>query len=146
MDILTYSQLNDREKELVDSAQEALKLSYNPYNSGKLIGAAIRTMNGRLILGGNFANNSSRSNICAERAVIVTANNLKHRDIEELAIIGLCETNPFEEPVTPCGECRQVLSEIPRITGKELIIYCSNQDKSKILRTSISELLPHGYE
>ena len=144
METLSYDELNDKEKELIDAAEQAIDLAYNPYNSNSVFGAAVRTLSDKIVVGGNFGNDSGISNICAERSVILTANNQGNRDIKEIAIIGRSNKN-MEEPVTPCGICRQVLLEITKITKEDLIILCSNADKSKILKKSIHELLPYPY-
>ncbi|MFH1367482.1 MAG: cytidine deaminase [Patescibacteria group bacterium] len=145
MKILSYKNLNKKDKELIDAAQEAIKLGYNPYKSKTLVGAAVRTKSNKIIIGGCFGNASSTFNICAERSAILTANNLGERNIKEIALIGFSKNKPFHKPVTPCGICRQVIFEITKITKKDVIVWCVNQNKSKILKTSITELLPQPY-
>lgn len=145
MENIAYEKLKEEERKLIDSAEKAINLGYNPYNSKTLIGAAVRTKLGNIISGGCFGNDSSTSNICAERSVILTANNLGEREIKEIAIIGHSDESPLNKPITPCGICRQVIFEITKITKEDVIIYCSNGDKSEILKTSIFELLPHPY-
>lgn len=145
MEKIEYNELNEEIKQLIDAAQEGMKLAYPQNGSDKKVGAAIKTKSGDIIIGGAFGNNSSTSNICAESSVISTANNKGFRDIVGIAIIGHSDKKPFLEPITPCGICRQVIQELTLINGHDIKIYCSNQDKSKILVTSIHELLPYSY-
>lgn len=144
MDFLSYKDLSNKEKRLIDAAEKATDNAYSPYK-GILVGGAVLTESGKIIKGSNFGNATTSFNICAERATILTANSLGHRKIIMLAIIGKEKNKPFKKPLTPCGTCRQFLTEITRITGKELIILSSNTDKTKIIRTNISELLPYHY-
>jgi cytidine deaminase len=51
----------------------------------------------------------------------------------------------IKNPVTPCGNCRQVMQEVVNISGRDLIVVCSNSDKTQIITTSLKELLPSPY-
>ena len=143
MQELTYKELSKDEKKLIDSAEGALKTAYSPYVKS-YVAAAVLTNSGKIISGGCFGNSSSGVGICAERAAVVTANSLGERKIKALAVIKKSEEKKAE-PFTPCGVCRQFLLEITQITGKDLVILSSNQDKTKIIKTSIHELLPYPY-
>lgn len=57
--------------------------------------------------------------------------------IKALYIIG-----PENEPISPCGACRQVVFEL----AKDSTIYLSNYDMTKVIETNIKELLPYGFE
>ena len=144
MEFSSYKDLSDKEKKLIDAAEEATDNAYSPYK-GILIGCAVLTDSKKIIKGANFGNATTSFNMCAERAAVLTANSLGHRKIIMLAIIGKEKNKPFKEPLTPCGTCRQFLTEIPKITGKELVILSSNTNKTKIIRTNISELFPYPY-
>ena len=140
----SYSQLTDENKELLDSAEKALENAYNPYGGRIKVAAAVRTTSKDIVTGASYVNLSSPSSICAERAVIITANSLGKREIETMAIIGMKEGGVIN-PVTPCGNCRQVMHEAVSISGKDMTVICSNDDKSKIIITSLNELLPLPY-
>jgi cytidine deaminase len=142
---LSYEQLDAEEKALLDAAEEGLKNSYNPYNSQMLVAAAVRARTGEIIVGSNFANDSSPSNLCAERAAILTANSRGSRALTMMAIIGKKFDRAVINPVTPCGECRQVMFETAKIAGTDIPVLCSNSEKTKIFKTSVNELLPLPY-
>ena len=66
-------------------------------------------------------------------------------NIEIIAIVGGFNEDPKQEPVTPCGRCRQVIYEASQIVGKDIKVYCSNLNLSKIRVTTIEELLPFAF-
>lgn len=141
----TYIQLSLENKELLDAAEKALINAHNPYSSSKIkVAAAVRTISGEIITGASYVNSSSPSSICAERATVITANSLGKKELQTMAVIGIKEGG-IKNPVTPCGNCRQVMQEVVNISGKDLIVVCSNSDKTKIILTSLKELLPLPY-
>ena len=144
MEILTYNDLTQEEKALIDKAEEGLQHAYNPYRK-RLVAAAVRTESGKMFTGASFRNQSANVSMCGERAAVINAHSSGHRDIIELASITSSTQGKIDEPAMPCGICRQFLLEFPIITGKDLIILCSNTDKTKIAKTSLSELFPNAY-
>ena len=123
--------------QLVEKAIEARKLSYSPY-SNFAVGAALLCKDGRVFLGANVENSSYPLCMCAERNAIYNAmmNGYKKADFVALAI-----TADTDEPCSPCGACRQVISELFPKEGK---VYLSNL-KGAIKETNIEELLPFAF-
>ncbi len=140
-----YQDLNGEEKELLDLAEEALVNAYNPYNNQNKVGSAVRIKTGEIIKGSSIANASSTVNLCAERVAIGTANSRGFRDIIALALIGTDSDGVVEKPVMPCGVCRQFMEEFLTINGGDIEVICSNSAKDKIIKTSLSQLLPLPY-
>ncbi len=125
-------------EELVAKAIEARERSYSPYSKFK-VGAALLTKDGEVYLGTNIENASYPVSMCAERNAIFNAycNGVEYENIEAIAIVA-----DTEEPVSPCGMCRQVLSELfPRDAN----IYLANLD-GMIKITTIDELLPYAFD
>ncbi len=91
--------------ELVAEAWAAREGAYAPY-SGFLVGAAIRTADGRIFRGANVENASYGAAICAERVAATSAVVAGGRDIEAVAV-----TSSSPVPTPPCGICRQFLFE-----------------------------------
>lgn len=93
---------------LCDQAFLASEHSYSPYSHFK-VGACLLLKNGDIILGTNIENAAYGSTMCAERNAIYQAYCKGYRkdDIIALAIVADC--TPL---VSPCGACRQVLSEL----------------------------------
>ena len=123
--------------QLIEKALEARKLSYSPY-SNFAVGAALLCKNGQVFLGSNVENSSYPLCMCAERNAIYNAmmNGYKKEDFVALAIVA-----DTDEPCSPCGACRQVISELFPREGK---IYLSNL-KGNTKETNIEELLPFAF-
>lgn len=124
-------------EELVILAKKETERSYSPY-SNFAVGAALLTKDGHIYLGCNIENAAYGLCMCAERNAIFNAyvNGVKKEEIEAIAIIA-----DTDQPVSPCGSCRQVLSELFPIDGK---IYLANF-KGDIKVTNIEELLPYSF-
>ncbi len=119
--------------ELLNEAFSAMKNSYAPY-SNYHVGAAVLTTDDNVYWGVNVENASYGATNCAERSAIFAAYSHGYRKemIAALAIVSDGVTI-----ATPCGICRQVLSEL--IKG-DTPIYLSN-GKEEII-TNMNELLP----
>ena len=144
MKTLTYDQLTEEEKKLVDTAEKALENAYNPY-SNTTVAATVLSESGDIFPGASYRNHCSNVNMCGERAAVFNANSSGQRKIKALATIPHSKKEKYPEPLAPCGICREFLLEIPRITGKDLIILSSNSDKTKITKMMLSELIPLPY-
>jgi cytidine deaminase len=119
---------------LIEKAKEASQKAYAPYSNYK-VGAALLTKLGKVYTGCNVENSSYGLTNCAERTAVFKAVSEGEMEFEEMVIYADSPNLP-----TPCGACRQVLSEF----GSELkITIISNKEQ---LETSISELLPLGFK
>ncbi len=126
------------EKQLVELALKARENSYSPYSKFK-VGAALVTKSGDVYMGANIENAAYPSCMCAERNALYNAYNhgVKKDDIAALAVIG-----DTEKPITPCGACRQVMSEL---MNNKAPIYMANLS-GDIQTTNMSELLPFAFD
>ena len=126
-----------KQKELLEKAKEARELSYSPY-SHIAVGAALLCKDGRVFKGTNVENSSYPLCMCAERNALYNAmmNGVKKEDMVALALIA-----DTDEPCSPCGACRQVISEI---FPKDAPIYMANM-KGEVQETTIEELLPFAF-
>ena len=95
-------------EELIEIAKEARKLSYSPY-SHFAVGAAVLCKDGSVFVGANVENSSYPLCMCAERNAIYNAmmNGKNTDDFVSFALVA-----DTEDPCSPCGACRQVLSEL----------------------------------
>ncbi len=125
-------------KQLIEEAISARKLSYSPY-SHFAVGAALLCSDGSIYYGANVENASYPLCMCAERNAIYHAlmEGKKKEDFLALAIVADCK-----RPVSPCGACRQVLSELFPLRAP---IYLANLC-GDIQQTTIEELLPYAFE
>jgi cytidine deaminase len=134
-------ELNTEDQELVKVAKEAAKLAYAPY-SKFMVGSAIRLESGRIVHGSNVENAAFPSGICAERTAIAGAvSNFPDDKPVAIAIAAMTFEGFTSEPVSPCGNCRQVIAEEEVRTGKQIRIILSGQNKIRVLE-SIGPLLP----
>ena len=123
--------------ELVKHAEEARKLSYSPY-SRFAVGAALLTKDGKIFYGANIENSSYPLCMCAERNALYNAmmNGYHKEDFLALAL-----TADTDEPCSPCGACRQVISEL---FPEEAPIYMANL-KGDIKETTAKDLIPFAF-
>lgn len=109
---LNYDELSERQRRLVDLAREATHRSYAPYSHFN-VGAAIELDNGEIVTGANQENAAFPSGTCAERSACFYAHaaypDAKFKAIAIAAREG--DGKEIEEPVAPCGACRQALLE-----------------------------------
>ena len=123
--------------QLIIKAKEARSLSYSPY-SHFAVGAALLAKDGQVFVGANIENSSYPLCMCAERNAIYNAmmHGYKKEDFVALAL-----SADTDEPCSPCGACRQVISELLPRTAP---IYMSNL-KGDEKETTIDELLPFAF-
>ena len=127
---------NSNEK-LYEAALAAFHHAYAPYSKFQ-VGAALLMADGKIISGSNIENASYGLSNCAERSALFAAYSQGYRqnDIEKMMIIG-----PTPAPVSPCGACRQVISEL---VNPDVEVVLTNLDhKEKVMK--VSELLPYGF-
>ncbi len=119
---------------LVSRAIEAREKAYAPY-SEYLVGAALMTPTGKIYTGCNVENATFGASVCAERVAVFKAVSEGEREILAVAVV-------TANCATPCGICRQVISEFAA-GGCEVIIA---DDKGNIRsRHLLSDLLPHSF-
>ena len=105
------AELTESQRELIETAREATNHSYAPY-SWLYVGAAVRLKNGKIITGCNQENASYPMGLCAERVAMFSAGaQYSEEPIVEIAIAARSINGFTEEPIPPCGGCRQVMQE-----------------------------------
>ena len=120
--------------ELVKKAIEMTERSYAPYSHFH-VGAALLDKNGRVWTGCNIENAAYGPSNCAERTAVFKAVSEGCRDFEAIAIAGDAEY------CSPCGVCRQVLSEFCDKDFKVILTDC----KGGIKTYTLGELLPLSF-
>lgn len=122
-------------KEMIEAARDAASRAYIPYSHFP-VGAAFHTPDGKVFTGCNIENASFGLSNCAERTAIFKAISEGIKSFDALYIYG--ET---EEPISPCGACRQVIAEF---CPAEMPVYLLSKT-DKIKTTSVGELLPYSF-
>jgi len=118
-------ELAEQQALLVNKAIEAAKNAYAPYSAYK-VGAAVLLKNGEIITGNNQENAAYPSGLCAERvAIFYAGSQYPEVPVEIIAITAMQDGSIQEEPVSPCGGCRQVLLEKENLgkTPMQIILY-----------------------
>lgn len=134
---------------LIEAAREAAANAYAPY-SRFAVGAALLLTDGTIVPGTNFENASYGLSLCAETVALAAANVAgRLKDVVAVGIIGGAMQPgggmAGDEPIYPCGRCRQILNEAAQLGGRDLAIYCASGDGREVRRHSLSELLPHAF-
>jgi cytidine deaminase len=138
----SFEELNDADRELIDLAIKATDTSYSPYSSFR-VGAAVRLANGELLSGSNQENAAYPSGLCAERVVLFFAQ-ATYPDIgaEAIAVFARSDDFKLDNPVTPCGACRQVMAEHENRHGKKIRVIMGGSNGVVQVTEGIESLLP----
>lgn len=144
MEQIAFEQLAAWEQNLVQQAQSATQTAYAPYSHFQ-VGAAVLLQDGTIIRGSNQENKAYGSCVCAERVALLyaTANYAQNPPIA-IAIAAQTNGSFTEQPVTPCGECRQVLAEMQErfATPIRVLMYGSS---TCLVAPNIQALLPTAF-
>jgi len=122
--------------ELLAEAEAARAAAYAPYSKFQ-VGAALLADDGGVQRGCNVENASYPAGICAERTAICAAVASGRRRFVAIAVAG-----PDGVAITPCGICRQVLSEFSP-DGQLRVI--ARDTAGAIRATPIATLLPGAF-
>jgi cytidine deaminase len=129
------------DRELFEAARTVRLRAHAPY-SNFLVGAALRTEDGRIYAGANVENASYPEGWCAEPSaiahMIAAAATTTGRRISAITCVA---DSIGGRPTTPCGGCRQRIAEF---AGPDTPVHCLSPEgigKTWLL----SELLPGAF-
>lgn len=140
----SLQEMPEADRLLMEAAMEATKSAYAPYSHFH-VGAAVRLVDGTIMQGSNQENIAYPSGLCAERTALFSSS-AKYPDlaVEALAVVGFHE-GAFTE-ASPCGACRQVMSEYELRYGNEITLFCYLEG-GRIRRISgVKSLLPFTFD
>ncbi len=120
---------------LIEAATNARLQSVAPF-SNFLVGAAVRTEDGKVYVGCNVESASYGLTVCAERVAIWKALSEGERHFTELAVVA-----DTESLTPPCGTCRQIIWEF----CKHATIVLANL-RGATETVSIKDLLPRAFD
>ncbi|MBR2864798.1 MAG: cytidine deaminase [Elusimicrobiaceae bacterium] len=127
---------------LADAAVKVKKHSYSPYSHFK-VGAAVLTEDGQIYAGTNIENSSYGLTICAERNAIFKAVSDGHR---RFAAMALCTDEiKGSDFGTPCGACRQVMTEFMDQDMPMLMISAPKKGERKIFKKKLKDFMPYPF-
>ena len=143
--VYAYEELSEEYKRLVDEAKNATQNAYAPYSEFN-VGAAVLLENGEMVSGTNQENAAYPSGLCAERVTMFYANS-KYPNVapKALAIATFAGGDFLDEPITPCGACRQVLLESEVRYGKDIDVLLFGRNGIYVL-PNVKGLLPLSFD
>lgn len=137
MQQLVYNMYKDEVlKEYIREVNSFLNKAYVPYSKFQVAALLIDENNNKYI-GVNVENASYGLTICAERNVITTAVTNGMKKIKLIVITG-----NTEEPISPCGMCRQFIREF---SNEKTLIVLASSKTDDIIKMSVKELLPYSF-
>lgn len=139
-------ELTPEESTLVENAKEATFRSYAPY-SHFCVGAAVLLEDGTIVTGSNQENSAYPSGICAERTTMFYANS-RYPDLKVKCICIAArgtDGNFTSRPISPCGACRQVLSESEDRSQSPIKVLLYGTDGTYTIN-SVKDLLPVSFD
>ncbi len=119
---------------LLEAAKEVRENAYVPYSNFPLA-AALLTKEGKIFTGVNIENAAYGVTMCAERTAIFKAVSEGYTEFETLLLL-----SDTEKPITPCGSCRQVISEF----SNDIDIIMTTYDNGELIKKN-KELLPGSF-
>ncbi len=128
-------------KAIQKQLQACLNKAYSPYSKVKVAAAVEYEVNGnsRVAYGVNVENISYGLTICAERSAISNA------VVDGMtAIKAVYVMSNQEQPISPCGACRQVLTEF--MQDQDGSVICNTQNLDKTWRSTLGQLLPNRFD
>ena len=127
---------------LIAAARVAATHAYAPYSHFH-VGAALGFADGSVVTGANAENASYGLSLCAETVAVAKAMNQGARSgLLAVAVIGGKDGKPGPI-VTPCGRCRQMLTELAQLGGTDPLVWCVGE--TEIAEYRLSALLPAAF-
>jgi cytidine deaminase len=141
----SIEELQEEDAWLLSEARSVTAHAYAPYSHFQ-VGAVARLANGEIVAGSNQENASFPAGLCAERVLLAAVGSLYPKvPIITMAISYHNENAPSDHPISPCGICRQSLSEFEeRVKHSVRLILGGMEGKVYILQQA-SALLPLSF-
>ena len=138
-------ELSITDAELLSAAREATKLAYAPYSKFS-VGAVGLLSNGKMVAGTNQENASYPVGICAERVLLsCIATQYPGVPVNTIAISYNNLNGDSSHPISPCGICRQSLSEYEERVNQSIRIILSGLTGEVYIIEKASQLLPLSF-
>ncbi len=127
----------DREA-LMQAARDAAERAYAPYSKFR-VGAALLFADGGVVTGTNVENASYGLSLCAETVAVAKAMGEGRRG----GLVALAVFGPGADRISPCGRCRQVLSELASLDASDPMVWSEGREAEGEWR--LSQLLPDAF-
>jgi cytidine deaminase len=134
--------LNNPDKALLEKARTATSQSYAPYSHFNVAAVAMLS-NGETVMGTNQENASFPVGICAERALLASAASLYPGIAIDTMAISYNNLNAkSNRPISPCGMCRQSLTEYEERTKQPIRLILSGMEGEVYIIEKAHYILP----
>ncbi|RQG91283.1 cytidine deaminase [Natrarchaeobius halalkaliphilus] len=122
------------DSELLEAAREVQSAAHVPYSEYR-VGAALETADGEVFVGCNLENANYSNSLHAEEVAVAEAVKTGYREFSRIAV-----SSDRRDGVTPCGMCRQTLSEF---CDDDLAVICDEGDDQEPTVYALGELIPN---
>lgn len=142
----TFEEMPLSLQKLYNEAKNATKMAYAPYSTF-LVGAAVELESGKIVTGSNQENAAYPSGLCAERTALFHIGSTYKEEIKIIAVAAKLEKEiEFKNDISPCGSCRQVMSEYEGKQNKNIAFLMPGKGETFILLDSVNLLLPFSFD
>jgi len=140
-----FDSLESEDANLLEAARKAAGHAYAPYSRFR-VGAAVRLVNGQVISGSNQENASFPAGICAERVALSAASaGSPGTGVTALALTYVNESGESNQPISPCGICRQTLAEYEQRFGRSIRLILGGSAGEIFIFDKATDLLPFAF-
>ncbi|NCZ95085.1 MAG: cytidine deaminase [Flavobacteriia bacterium] len=141
----TLDTLSHADRALVEAALDRLGTGHAPYSQFH-VSAACQSADGQVWIGTNQENASYPVGICAERVAISVANmQASGQAITAMAIVYRDPSGRHQDPLAPCGMCRQALSEQSQRQHAPIRLLLANEKGATWVCADANALLPLSF-
>jgi cytidine deaminase len=141
----TPEDLASEDQQLLATAKSALPNAYAPYSNFR-VAAAARLEDGTVVAGWNTENAAYPMCLCAEPATLAAAASQKPgMAVVAMAITVKSLNQVLDQPASPCGSCRQQLTEHEGRFGKPMKLILRGEEGPVFVFDSVGDILPFGF-
>ena len=123
---------------LMQAARSAAGQAHAPYSQFR-VGAALLFADGAVVTGANVENASYGLSLCAETVAVAKAMSDGRRG----GLVAVAVHGPDADEISPCGRCRQVLTELAGLDGSDPLVLGAGTGDVREWR--LSALLPDAF-
>ena len=130
---------------LLEAARSATVHAYAPYSKFR-VGAAVLLASGQIVSGSNQENASFPAGICAERVALSAASaTYPGVAITAVALTLIQESGNSDQPISPCGICRQTMVEYETRFNHPIRIILGGETGEIFIMNRATDLLPFAF-
>ena len=142
----SIEELPNQVQGLMQKAIDTKKNAYAPYSKFK-VGASALVKGGSILSGANMENAAYPMCICAEGVLLSSVEaTFPGETIETIAITAKSSSVKLLSPPTPCGACRQLISEKENRQGKSIRVILFAENTEIYVIETIKDILPFSFD